>query len=99
MYLSYDAEYAWGLLIPKLRLAAVHESGDGGREIETELAIAPGPVLVLGTDDPDRDYALLGLGLTGALNDGQQWFVDFETRLAHDFIDDWSLSAGYLLQI
>ncbi len=98
-YLSWDKEFAWGLLVPNLRLAAVHESGDGGREIDTELALAPGPVLTIETDDPDRDYGLVGLGLVGVLNNGQQWFVDYETRVAHDFIDDWSLSVGYLLEL
>lgn len=87
------------LLVPNLRIAAVHESGDGGREIDTELALSPGPVLTIETDDPDRDYGLVGLGLVGALNNGQQWFVDYETRVSHDFIDDWSLSVGYLLEL
>lgn len=98
-YLSWDNEFAWGVLVPNLRIAAVHESGDGSREIDTELALSPGPVLTIETDDPDRDYGLVGFGLVGALNNGQQWFVDYETRVSHDFIDDWSLSAGYLLEL
>lgn len=98
VYLNYDIELAWGLLVPNLRVAAVDESGDGSREIETELAISPGPVLVVETDDPDRSYGLVGLGLAGVLNNGQQWFVDYEQRVADDLIDDWSLSAGYLME-
>jgi uncharacterized protein YhjY with autotransporter beta-barrel domain len=99
VYLSWQAEYDWGLLLPNLRIAAVHDSGDGSREIDTELAISPGPVLTLQTDDLDRDYGLVAIGLAGALNNGQQWFIDYETRVSHDFIDEWSLSVGYLLEL
>ena len=59
---------------------------------------APGQVLSLQTNRPDGDYGLAGLGLVGALNSGRRWVVGFETRMAHYFIDDWSLSAGYLFK-
>jgi uncharacterized protein YhjY with autotransporter beta-barrel domain len=97
-YLSYSNEYAWGLLVPHLRVAAVHESSGEAGEITTQLALSPGPVLTIDTDDPDRDYGLIGLGLAGVLKNGQKWFVEYENRISDDLIDYWTLNVSYLVE-
>jgi len=89
-------EYARGNILPNFRLSAVHEFEDDAREIDTRLVLAPGSVFTVRTDDPDRDFLIGGAGVVGILGNGSQWFVDYEQRFEHDFLDNWSISAGLL---
>lgn len=84
----------WGLLIPNFRLATVYESKDDARLIDTTLVLSPGSVFTVETDKPDRNYFLTGFGVVSSVNGGTQWFVDYEQRFGHDYIDSWSFVVG-----
>jgi outer membrane autotransporter protein len=89
--------YGWGMLLPTLRLAAVHEFQKKARQISNELVTTPGTGLLVSTDAPDRNYLIGGLGVVGALNNGAQLFLDYEKRTQDRFLSSWALSAGVLI--
>lgn len=96
--LSHTVNQGWGVLVPNARVALVHESRDDARSIDKSLVITPGNVFTVDTDEPDRDYALIGVGVTAALNSGTQIFVDYEQTARHDFLDTWAVSIGILAE-
>ena len=91
----------WGYLVPNASLVAVREYRDDGRTITSELSNFPTASFTqfqVTTDAPDRNYLLLGFGVSAALNSGTQLFAQYEQRLAHDYLDTWSLSLGVLAE-
>ena len=87
-----------GFLVPNARVAVVHESKNDSRSIDKSLVITPGNDFVIDTDKPDRDYVLIGVGVTAALNSGTQIFFDYEQNAEHDFLDTWAISIGMLAE-
>ncbi len=92
---SYAISFPWGVLLPQGRLSYVHEFKDDARGIPSSLILSPGSSLSLTTDDPDRDYFLGGAGASIVLARGVQLFVDLEKLFGHDFMDDWTATAGF----
>jgi|GEM_PF-2010168 len=95
--LGIRLSYAMNDFTPNFRFAAVHEHEDDARDIETRLVLSPDSVFTLQTDSPDRNYLTGGFGLAGTLKSGAQWYIDYERRFEHDFLDNWAASAGFLL--
>jgi uncharacterized protein YhjY with autotransporter beta-barrel domain len=96
--LSTSYGYGWGALIPSARLAAVHEFQNRTRQISNELLITPGASYLVETDAPDRDYLIVGLGVSAALNSGSQLFLDYEKRTQDKLLSSWSVSIGALME-
>ena len=86
----------WGSLEPMARFAFVHEFQNRFRQISNELVSTPGTGFLVETDAPDRNYLLLSLGISAAMNSGTQLYADFEKRTQDRFLSSWSLSAGVL---
>lgn len=84
-------------IVTNFRLGAVHEYEDDARDIEVRLVLSPDSNFTLKSDKPDRDYLLGGIGLIGTLNNRARWFIDYERRFSHDFLDTWDLSGGLLI--
>lgn len=87
----------WGSLEPMARFAFVHEFQNRFRQISNELISTPGTGFLVETDSPDRNYLLLSLGISAAMNSGTQLYADFEKRTQDRFLSSWSLSAGVLM--
>ncbi len=90
--------YDWGTLLPSIRLSAVHEYKSDSQQIGNQLVIAPTTPFLVATDDPDRNYALIGLGIAAALNDGTQAFVNYEKRSKDKLLNSWAVSIGLLAE-
>jgi uncharacterized protein YhjY with autotransporter beta-barrel domain len=96
--LSTSHNHEWGALLPSARLAFVHEFQNKTRQISNELIITPGASFLVETDEPDRNYLNLGLGLAAAFNSGTQLFLDFEKRTQDKLLSSWAVSVGGLFE-
>jgi outer membrane autotransporter protein len=50
------------------------------------------------SEKPDRDYFVLGLGISGAFKNGTQLFFDYQTLLGHKRVTEHLLTAGVRLE-
>ena len=96
--LSATYNHEWGSLLPSVRLATVHEFQNKTRQISNELVITPGASFLVETDEPDRNYLNLGLGVAAALDNGSQLFLDFEKRTQDRLLSSWAVSLGGLFE-
>ena len=80
---TYALSTPWGVLLPQLRLEWEHEFENDSRTIYASFVEDPTPnsewQMQLQTDDPDRDFFRLGLGLSGTFRGGVSGFVQYET--------------------
>ncbi len=91
-----------GVLTPYMRLEWEHEYENDQRDIKGRFinSLADDPsieednVILITTDDPDRDYFNFGLGLTMVFPNGFLAFFDYETMLGLEDIDSHLFSAG-----
>lgn len=90
---------SWGVLVPQVRLGWVHEFMNDSEDIKAVYTVDPNKdrsqnTLVAITDDPDRDYFELGLGVSAVLRGETQVFFDYETLLGHKHVEDHVFTAG-----
>jgi outer membrane autotransporter protein len=83
---------SWGVLSPYLRFDWEHEYLNDSREIvarfaAVDQAFASLNRIVIPTDDPDRDFFNLGVGLSVVLPGGLQGFLDYSTLLGYDDLE------------
>jgi uncharacterized protein YhjY with autotransporter beta-barrel domain len=98
---SYAIGTAIGVLTPHLRLDWVHEFANDDRDITAHFLNVPDDpqvralnTIVIPADDPDRDYATFGLGLSAVFPRGVLGFVDYETVLALSDVSVHQVSGG-----
>ena len=96
---SYAHSTTWGVLIPYGRLDWLHEFKDNSQIITGYFMDDPGgnPINIF-TDDPDRDYLRLRLGLSAHLQDGVTGFIDYGTILANSQWSGNTISAGFRVE-
>ena len=96
--ISASYEHSWGFLVPSIDIAAIHESKDDSKEFEAILTLFPGqsptPGFLLVSDDPDREFGLVRLGLAAALHGGMQIFASYEQNFSHDLIETRAITFG-----
>ncbi len=54
-------------------------------------------VLKIRNDKPDRDFAVIGIGISGVFQGGLQVFTAFETLLAQEDTSSHKFTAGFRL--
>ncbi len=97
--LSHTTQTSWGAIVPNVSISTVHQHQDDARRYDVRLIALPAvdpSTLQLKTDDPDRDYALINLGLVLATNSGTQYFANYEQMESNDYMDNWAFSIGIL---
>ena len=87
------------VLSPQISFEWVHEYSDDRRQIVSTFAndprsSTPGHQLIVETDSPDRNYYVLGFGVSSVMPNGLQLFGDVKTLLDLDDINDTVLTAG-----
>ena len=97
------ANTGMGVLLPQARLEWVHEFSDDGREVSTyyihdTLEEEPSE-LIFETDDPDRDYFNMGLGVSAVFKGGTQAFVDVRTILGLTDFTETTVTAGIRFEL
>ena len=82
---SYVFRTGPSVLTPYLSAEWVHEFDNDSRNIKASFINAPagtnGNTIIIPTDDPDRDFANFGLGLSAVFPHGIMAFVDWQTIL------------------
>ncbi len=97
--LSYAISRGFGVLVPQGRLAWVHEFENDSEAFEATFIADPRQnVLRASTDDPDRDYFELGLGISAVLQGGAQLFFNYETILGFSDLTDHAFTLGGRLE-
>jgi uncharacterized protein YhjY with autotransporter beta-barrel domain len=95
---SYRSPFTWGAVTPSIRASYIHEFRDNARTISPSLVSNPATVFAFRTDDPDRNYYVGGASVTVEAGRGTQFFIDYEQRWGHKFIDTWAASLGMILE-
>jgi len=85
----------WGVLTPQVRAEWVHEFENAEREIRTRfVGDVNGHRIALRTDAPDREYALVGGGVTAVLPGGFSTFIHFQGSVGLEQMREQRLSMG-----
>lgn len=98
---SYARTTGFGILQPYLRLGWVHEFENDERTITggfinvpDDPEVVPLNDILISTDEPDRDYFDLGLGISAVFPGGMQAFLNYQTLLGMDDISSHLLAGG-----
>ena len=85
----------FGIVQPYARAEWRHEFQNDQRTIRTQYRFDPRDnVLEITTDEPDRNYYAVGLGVSAVFQSGLQGFVGYDTLLGLDDVSDHLFSAG-----
>lgn len=98
--ISYAISTSKGIFTPQLIFEWAHEFKNDSRFITASfLYDTSGAALPfnLQTDDPERNYLNLGVGLSATFAAGKSAFIFYETNLQRDDIDVDTISAGLRL--
>jgi outer membrane autotransporter protein len=94
--LSYAISKQYGVFLPTLRVDWVHEFKDDSRFITGSFVNDPtNGRFNIKTDNPDRNYFLLGLGVAATFRDNRSAFFNYEYLLDQDDLEQKSLTAGF----
>ncbi|MDQ2696862.1 MAG: autotransporter outer membrane beta-barrel domain-containing protein, partial [Pseudomonadota bacterium] len=93
---SYSISLPWGVLVPQASAEWVHEFDDDARQVAGRFvsAAASDPGFVLATDDPDRDYFVIGAGASAVFARGVSAFAYYEGLAGHRELDNHSVTVG-----
>lgn len=98
---AYNVSSGFGVFSPQIRAEWVHEFDDDGRSIDARYVAEPAnnpnagfSILSADSDRPDRDYFVVGLGVSSVLKDGAKLFVEYETVLGFRDIDEHIFTGG-----
>ena len=93
--LGYAISTSSGVFMPQARLEWVHEFNNDSRFIDGRFVyIDPQPTFSVATDDPDRNYFNLGLGVSATFGAGKSGYLYYETLLGQQDIQRHALAAG-----
>ncbi|MCP3690027.1 MAG: autotransporter outer membrane beta-barrel domain-containing protein [Gammaproteobacteria bacterium] len=94
--LSYAISQQYGVLLPTLRFDWTHEFRHDSRFITASFLNDPTQgQFKIKTDDPDRDYFQLGVGVAATFRDNRSAYLNYEYLLEQDYLDQESVSAGF----
>jgi outer membrane autotransporter protein len=98
--LAYVWSQPFGVLMPQFRAEWHHEFKENSRAIKTSFVNDINNtqnILNVRNDKPDRDFAIIGIGLSGVFQGGLQIFAAFETLLAQEDTSSHKFTAGLRL--
>jgi outer membrane autotransporter protein len=92
---SMGFQTAYGVVVPQVAAAWVHEYANDDRNIDARLVEAPtAPSFTFQREPPARDWASLGLGVSALLPNGMQPFVQFATIQGNENFVSYGGTAG-----
>ncbi len=98
--LSYTQSTSWGVLTPYTRLDWLHEFKDDAQVINAYFSDDPsGNAIRIETDNPDRDYLRLRLGVTAQFRQGTVVFFDYGTLMAHSNWSSNTINIGVRMEL
>jgi outer membrane autotransporter protein len=97
--LSYAISQSFGVIIPQIRAEWVHEYSNDARDIAATYVFDPNQIPLLAkTNDPDRDYGYIGVGVSSVLPQGRQLFLDYQGLVGYRDLEDHRIVAGLRLE-
>jgi len=92
---SYAFSQSFGVLVPQGQVGWVHEFENDSEQFSAVYVDDPNQNQLLAeTNDPDRDYFELGLGVSAVFKRGTQAFVYYDTVLGFDDVTDHVFTVG-----
>jgi len=92
---SYAVSVPWGVILPKVKAGYVHEFLNHRRTVHASFVEDTTSYdLKFQTDQPDRDYFVLGGGVSAVLTHSVQLFVDYERIEGHRYMNNYTVSGG-----
>jgi outer membrane autotransporter protein len=92
---SYALSTNWGVLSPYAGIDWLHEFKNDSQIITGGLLEDPGSTLFsVYTDEPDRNYFQLNLGVSAVFKNGLIGYLNYDTILANDRWDRQSVNLG-----
>ena len=93
--LLYAISTDFGVVTPQLGLEWEHQFRDDQRNVSTAIVADPtGGSFFIRSTDPDRNYANLNVGVSGAFQGGVSAFINYATLLGNDRIDQHLFKIG-----
>jgi outer membrane autotransporter protein len=94
---GYAFSTAYGVIRPSVRGEYIHEylNDNNGVRLQYENDQTGLSAFEVITEDPDRNYGLLGASVTGTLAAGWSAFADFETIVGLSNFDIYTFRAGF----
>ena len=93
--LSYAFSQSFGVLVPQGQVGWVHEFENDSQRFSAVYVDDPNQNQLLAeTNDPDRDYFELGLGVSAVFKRGTQAFFYYDTVLGFDDVTDHIFTVG-----
>lgn len=92
---SYSLSRAFGVVIPYARAEWVHEFDNDARTVGATYIFDPNSTpLDARTNEPDRDYGYIGLGVSSVMPQGYQLFVDYQGVIGFKDLSEHRFIAG-----
>ncbi len=85
---------SWGTWYPQVMAEYVHEFDNDGDPITGRFVNAPDVSFRMGLDDPDRNFANVGVSSSFVLNSGTAAFVSYQTLLGYRDLTTHAVEVG-----
>ena len=94
-HINYAVSQSWGVLFPYASFEWVHEFENDNDKVSGRFLGDPSrTTFFLPTDALDQDYFNLGIGLSVLFTKGSAAFLNYQTVLGYDDLDQHNVSAG-----
>lgn len=92
--IGYEYNNPNSFFIPEVHAYWEHEFANDSRNIESAFSNAPGAIFAVATEEPDRDYVRVGLGLTGHLGDRAIVTLSGDSLVGFENLEEYTLSGS-----
>lgn len=97
---TWPLSLKWGVLIPQLDASWEHEISGGAHRIKGSFVNDPFTTpFAFKSDDPDRDYFQLGVGVSAVIPGGKTAFLQYQTNLGRDNYRDYNVALGARVEL
>jgi len=92
--IGYWKSFGWGTWYPQVMAEYVHEFDNEGDPITGRYVDAPTFSFTMGIDDPDQDYAQLGVTSNFVFDGGASAYVSFQSLVAYRDLTTHAVEIG-----
>lgn len=97
--ISYALSQSFGVITPQLSFTYNHEFMNDSRNITAKFSADPNSFIFNATtNSPDRDFFVLGAGVSSVLQGGVQLFFNYQTLLGYDRVTSHGFTGGVKLE-
>lgn len=98
--LNYTVNQDFGVLVPYVRAGWIHQFENDATDMTAVYVDDPrGNLLRAWTDEPDEDYAELGVGVSAVFRGGVQAFFNYDTILELDNLTSNLFTVGVRMEL